>query len=133
MDVQQLNADLCKIIDKKIELNGMSYNDPEYDQIEEDIHELEDRFQRRYGDYLEEALYEIHDEYCPDNDILMPIAYIPTKALKQGNEYVVDFKEGVYVEADDYGDEDTKLVMLPNPLRIVLQINPEKKEVVWQP
>lgn len=132
MDVQQLNKDLCKLLDKKIELNKLSYNDIRYDEIEEEIHKIEDDLQQKYGSYLEEVLYNVHDEYCPDTDVLLPIAYVPNKVEKVGEEYKVDFKQGVYVEADDYADDETKLVLLANPVRIVLQVNPEKKEVVWK-
>lgn len=132
MDVQQLNEDLSNLLDKKIELDGLPYNDKRYDQIEEEIHHLEDQFQQRYGNFMEEALYAVHDEYSPDTEILMPIAYVPNKVVKDGSEYKVDFNQGVYVEADDYSGNETKLVMLPNPLRIVLQVDPEKSEVVWQ-
>lgn len=132
MDVQQLNLDLCKILDKKNELNGLQYNDPAYDQIEEDIHKLEDQFQKQYGDFLEEALYSIHDEYCPDNEVLMAIAYIPGKVSKNGDKYIVDPKDGVFVEADDFGTGDTRLIMLPDPVRLVMQVSPDRQEVLWK-
>lgn len=132
MDVQQLNEDLRNLLDKKMELNRLSYNDQRYDNVEEEIHRLEDQIQDQYGRYLEEALYHVHDEYCPDTEVLMPIAYVPNKVIKDGDEYKVDFRQGVYVEADDYAGNDTKLVILPNPLRIVLQVDPERSEVVWR-
>ena len=132
MDVQQLNQDLCKLLDKKVELTGLSYDDNRYDDLEEEIHDLEDEVQKKYGSYLEEALYEVHDEYCPDTDVLLPIAYLPNKVTKVGKEYKIDSKQGVYVEADDYADEDTRLVLLANPVRIILQISSEKQQVVWK-
>lgn len=131
MDVQQLNNAVCNLLDKKLELNNMAYDDDRYDELEEEIHNIEDDIMENYGQYLEEKLYEVHDEFCPDSEILMPIAYIPNKVTKQGSEYKTDFSQGVFVEADDFSEKDTKLVLLPNPLRIVIQVNPERKEVVW--
>lgn len=131
MDVQKLNKAVCDLLDKKLLLNGMSYNDPTYDDVEEEVHDLEDELIDDYGKFLEERLYEVHDEYCPDTEVLMPIAYLPKKIIKDGSEYKVDFSQGVFVEADDFEENDTKLVILPNPLRIILQINPERKEVCW--
>lgn len=132
MDVQQLNNAICNLLDKKIELNDISYDDKKYDEVEEEIHAIEDEIIEDYGQYLEEKLYEVHDEYCPDSEILMPTAYIPNKVNKNGGDYEVDFSEGVFVEADDFQEKNTKMVLLPNPLRIVLQVNPKRIEVLWE-
>ena len=94
----------------------MDYSNPKYDDLEEALHDLEDAFQVKYGEYLEEALQDVHDELCPDNDVLMPIAYLG---------------KGIFVEADKYPDKDTKLVLAANPPRIVLTIGKDKQEVVW--
>jgi hypothetical protein len=77
---------------------------------------MEDEFQDNYGEYIEEALQNIHEEICPDNDVLMPIAYLG---------------KGVYVEVEKYEGKDTKLVLLTSPPRIVLNVGKEKQEVVW--
>ena len=131
MDIQALDNDLVQLIEKKTELSDLDYNDENYDHKEEELHDLEDKFLEDYGGYLEDALHEVHDEYCPDNDVLLPIAYLPNTVIKKGDEYSVNSKEGVYVEVDDYEGNDTKLVLLPRPTRIVLQINPTQSEVVW--
>jgi hypothetical protein len=77
---------------------------------------MEDDFQDNYGDYVEEALQNIHEEICPDNDVLMPIAYLG---------------KGVFVETEKYEGKDTKLVLMSNPARIVLAIGKDKQEVLW--
>ncbi len=133
MDIAKLEKDLQEILDKKESLNKLDYHEDAYDQMEEAIHELEDNFQEKYGDYLEDALHEVHDEYCPDNDVLLPIAYIPNKFSKTEEGYTVPFSEGVYVDVDDYESSSTKLVILPGPLRIELLIAPDHYETVWQP
>lgn len=132
MDVHQLNLAISQLLDKKIELSNISYDDKRYDVLEEEVHDLEDDITDKYGQYLEEKLYEVHDEFCPDSEILLPIAYIPNKVSKEGEEYKVDFSQGVYVDADDFPEKNTKLVLLPNPLRIILQIDPDRSDVVWK-
>lgn len=131
MDIKALDHDLVELVEKKSQLSNLDYSDEIYDQIEEELHQLEDKFLESYGTYLEDALHEVHDEYCPDTDVLLPIAYLPNKIMKNGDEYEVDAREGVYVEVDDYEGDDTKLVLLPRPTRIILQINPTHREVVW--
>ena len=132
MDVKALDKALLEIIQTRIELSELDYSNPTYDDLEEKVHNLEDAFQDSYGDELENVLQDVHDEYCPDTDVLVPIAYI-AKAyeVNSKNEYSVLPTEGVFVEMDDYPGQDTKLVLVPNPVRIVLSIGPDKQQVVW--
>lgn len=132
VDHKALDRDLTDLIEKKIKLSKTDYSDQTYDELEEELHDLEDKFLKKYGDYLEDALHEVHDEFCPDSEVLLPIAYLPNKVLKKNGTYVVDFNEGVYVEVDDYAGNETKLVLLPQPTRIVLQISEKQQEVVWK-
>jgi hypothetical protein len=138
MDHKQLNSTLSALIEKKNQLSALSYDDKEYDRVEEELHDLEDQFMDTYGDYLEEALEKVHSQLCPDNDVLMPIAYLANKYEKVGKNsdgsvsYDVNGKEGVWVDVEKYDGKDTRLVLLPNPVRLVLVIEGKNKEVVWQ-
>jgi hypothetical protein len=116
MDVKALDKAIQEIVAKREELGNLNYNDPQYDDIEEQLHDLEDDFQDEYGEYLEEALQDIHEKLCPDNDVLMPIAYIG---------------KGVPVEVEKFDGKDTKLVIQPAPTRIILQVGKDKQEIVW--
>ena len=132
MDLQALDKDLQQIILKKNELSNLEYSSDNYDIIEEQLHDLEDDFMEQYGSFLEEALYDVHDEFCPDSEVLMPIAYMAKKYIVDGNKFDVDYSQGVYVEMDDYPGKDTKLVFVANPTRIILQIDKDNRDVVWQ-
>jgi hypothetical protein len=116
MDVKALDKAVQEIVKKREELAKIDYNNPQYDDLEEELHDLEDDFQEEYGEYLEEALQDVHDKLCPDNDVLMPIAYIG---------------KGVPVEIDKLAGKDTKLVLAPSPTRVVLLVGKDKQEVVW--
>jgi hypothetical protein len=132
MDVKALDNALQEIIKNRMELLKLDYNDPKYDDLEEKLHDLEDAFQDTYGDELESALQEVHDEYCPDSDVLVPIAYIAKQyVISKKDEYAVANTEGVFVEMDDYPGKDTRLVIVPNPVRIVLNIGSDVQKVVW--
>lgn len=134
MNIKNLNQAFIEIAEKKIQLSGIGYNDPDYDLLETEIHELEDDFQSNYGSFIEEALFNVHDEYCPDNDVLLPIAYIAS-TYKKGNgqfTYDVDDHQGIPVDADDFPGIKARLVLIPDPTRLVLQGEKEHfKEVVW--
>ena len=97
-------------------MSKLDYNDPQYDDLEEQLHDLEDDLQDSYGEYLEDALQRVHDNVCPDNDVLMPIAYLG---------------KGVPVETDKYAGKDTRLILLTNPPRIILKVGKDQQELVW--
>ena len=136
MDLDALDQSLVAIIRKKNELKRIGYQDPRYDDVEEDLHRLEDQLMEQHGKEMEKVIQEVHDKICPDTDVLMPIAYlanayVPTRD-DQGNEtYDVDLKEGVPVILDEYPDQLTRMVLLPNPPRLIVQVNREKRFLVW--
>jgi hypothetical protein len=92
---------------------------------------MEDEFIEKYGDYMDDALHEVHDEMCPDSDVLLPIAYIPNRVIKTDDGYQVPGSEGVFVDVDDYSNPNTKLVILPDPARIVLMVGGKIQETLW--
>ena len=116
MDIKALDKALQDIVAQKAELSKLDYNNPKYDELEEKLHDQEDDFQDEYGEYLEEAIQKIHDKYCPDNDVLLPIAYLG---------------EGAAVDLEKLPGRDSKLMLTTNPTRLVLRIGKEKQETVW--
>ena len=117
MDIKALDAALQEIVKKRDELSKINYNNPAYDDLEEQLHDLEDDFQDNFGEYLEEALQGVHDEFCPDNDVLMPIAYLG---------------QGIIVEVDKLPGKDTRLILEPSPVRIKLTVGKDKQQIVWE-
>lgn len=133
MDAKELDQDLVKIIKVKNRLAEINYNDAEYDQVEEELHETEDDFLDKYGDYLDLVLKKVHERHCPDTEILLPIAYLAKKYItrKVDSTFDVSPDEGVLVDADEYPGKLTRLVLVPNPTRLVLQISQNSREEVW--
>lgn len=133
MDFKKIDQTLQDIIKCRAELKSIDYSSPKYDEVEEHLHDMEDDFQDKFGDDMEEILQDVHDEYCPDSEVLLPIAYLAQNyTINNKNEYSVGPTEGVYVEMDDYPNKDTKLAIVPSPLRIILNIGKDKQEVVWK-
>jgi hypothetical protein len=131
MDTKDLDKALQEIAKRRNELQKIDYNNPKYDELEEQLHDLEDDFQDKFGDALEEILQDVHDQHCPDTDVLYPIAYIAKSyTVSDKNEFTVAPTEGVFVEIDEFPGKDTKLVILPGPPRVVLNIGKEQR-IVW--
>jgi hypothetical protein len=137
MDTEKLNDDLVNLVLKKNELSRLDYSNPEYDTVEEELHDLEDEFLRVHGKELEDVFKSIHEEFCPENEVLLPIAYLANKyKVKKRHdgdiEFSVSLDEGVIVDVDNYSDRLTRLVLIPNPSRILLQIDNSHSEEVWK-
>jgi len=132
IDIKSLDKDLTALVKAKIALSKLTYADQDYDKIEEELHDMEDDFQENYGEYLEEALAEVHDEFCPDNDVLLPIAYLADEYIVKDDTIEVAPGQGVLVEADDFASSKVTLALAPQPTRIVLQAGNDHKEVVWR-
>ena len=137
INIDKLNDDLVNLVLKKNELNRLDYNNPEYDTVEEELHELEDEFLRVHGKEMEEVFKSIHEEFCPDNEVLLPIAYLAKKykvKKRSGGdvEFSVSLDEGVIVDDENHADKLTRLVLVPNPSRILLQIDNSHSEEVWK-
>lgn len=136
MNIEALDHSLLAIIKKKNELKQLGYQDPKYDDIEEEIHDLEDNLMDEYGEEMEQVIQEVHDKICPDTDVLLPIAYlansyVPTKDDDGKDSFDVDLKEGVPVILDDYPDQLSRMVLLPSPPRLIVQVNREKRFLAW--
>ena len=132
MEIVALDNALQEIIAKRNLLLKLDYNNPKYDDLEEELHDMEDDFQDNYGEYLEKVLQQVHDQHCPDTDVLHPIAYIAKAyTVSSNNEFILDSSDGLYVEMDKYPGKETKLALAPNPMRVILNIGEEKQEVIW--
>lgn len=137
MDLKQLNKDLETIVLKKNELNALTYDHADYDDIEEELHDMEDDFLDVYGDALEEVLEGVHGKIDADNDILLPIAYIGSYYKPSGknadgtHKFEVAEGQGVLVESSKVKGGDLRLIFLPNPLQLLLVQGKDKKIVVW--
>jgi hypothetical protein len=132
MDVKALDKAIQEIAMRRNQLKKLDYNNPKYDELEEELHDLEDSLHVKYGDYLEEILQNVHDKYCPDTDVLFPIAYLAKSYhVNDKNEFAVSNNEGVFVEVDSIPGKDTRLVMVPNPVRVILNVGKDQQQIVW--
>ena len=132
VDIEKLDKTLQEIVRLKNLLSTLGYDSKDYDSTEEELHGKEDFLVEEFGEYLDDVLHNVHDEYCPDNDVLLPTAYLANKYLvTPDNEFDVSTSAGVFVDADDYPGKNTRLVFLPNPTRLILNIDAENRNEVW--
>jgi hypothetical protein len=132
-----LNQALYDLVQKKVALSAMDYSDEAYDALEDEIHELEDAFMEAHGEILEDAMSDIHDQFCPKTEVLFPTAYIAKRYEETGEDFFglpaldADLGEGVPIELKKAPSAEARLVLVPNPTRIQLHVAGAKR-VLWQ-
>jgi len=137
MDFRKLDQDLSVLVEKKIALSKITYADAAYDDIEEELHDLEDDFNEEFGDELEAILEKIYSQLKSDNDVLLPTAYLANNYSPLAPDsfskvtYEIKGKEGVPVESEQFDKMDVRVVLVPNPSRFILQINGKSMKDLW--
>jgi hypothetical protein len=124
MNAADLNQALLALIEKKAELQKLTYDDARYDDVEEALHDLEDDFNDEYGSDLEAALETVHADLKSDTDVLLPTAYLPA-GLTPHKE------DGVWVDSEKYPGR-VRLVLRPNPVRFVLTTSKGQEHELWK-
>jgi hypothetical protein len=138
MNWEKLDKELTEIVEKKNQLSAMDYSDEKYDDLEEAIHDLEDDFNENYEAILEKEFEKIYAKLKSDTDILLPTAYIANQykpVLPDANgvvTYEVSGREGVPIESDQFDRQDVRLVLVPNPARILMIINGKALKDLWR-
>ncbi len=128
MNTEELNTALRALIEKKQELQGLKYDDTRYDDVEEALHDLEDDFNEKYGDYLEAALEKVHTDLQSDTDVLLPTAYLPSRPGVPPTP-----KEGVWVDSEKYPGKEARITLIPSPVRIMLTVGKQVQQELWTP
>jgi hypothetical protein len=135
---KSINSDLLEIVEKKVLLSTMTYDHKNYDDVEEELHDLEDDFLDEHGDFFEDIISDVHEKIKSDSDVLLPIAYLGSRYSKAEKNkdgsvrYEAEFGEGVVIETELYPKDETRLVLIPNPLRMELLVGKSKKQIVWE-
>lgn len=137
MDLDKLNDDFAKIAEMVNQLDSVDYSDEKYDDVEEELHDLEDTLMEDFGDYLEDAIQGVYDNLCPDNDVLIPTAYIAKHYVRKQKDahgrhsYDVNYGEGIPIETDKFGDQEVYLSLVPGGTRLVVSVGESTKQTVW--
>ena len=138
MDFDKLDKELSEIVELRIRLSKITYADPEYDDIEEELHDLEDDLNEEFGDVLEGKLEDIYATLVSDNDVLLPSAYLANKYIPMQPDargivtYDVQGKEGVPIESEQFDGQDVRIALVPNPARFVMVINGRPLKDLWR-
>lgn len=138
MDFDKLDEELSQIVELRIRLSEITYADPDYDEIEEQLHDLEDTLNEKYGHELEGKLEEIYAALSSDNEVLLPSAYLANKYIPMLPDargvvtYDVQGMEGVPVESEQFDGQDVRIALVPNPARFVMVINGRPLKDLWR-
>jgi hypothetical protein len=138
MNWEKIDQELTEIVQQRNQLSALEYSDENYDDLEEQLHDLEDDFNENYEDILEPELEKIYSKLKSDSDVLLPTAYLANyyqemlPDAKGSITYEVSGDQGVPIESDQLGKVDLRIVLIPNPTRFVLLINGKQLKELWK-
>ena len=138
MNWEKIDQELTEIVQQRNQLSALEYSDENYDDLEEQLHDLEDDFNENYEDVLEPELEKIYSKLKSDSDVLLPTAYLANyyqemlPDAKGSITYEVSGNQGVPIESDELGKVDLRIVLIPNPIRFVLLINGKQLKELWK-
>ncbi len=90
-------------------------------------------FNEKYNLAMQNIMFEIYDELCPDDEVKPIGEYLADHYTKSSGTYDAPLSEGVAVHLDDYSFTEGRLLLLPDPARIVLQnFETQHREILWQ-
>lgn len=138
MNWETLDQQLTELVQQRNQLSQLEYSDKNYDDLEEQLHDLEDDFNEEYEEVLAPELEKIYAKLKSDTDILLPSAYLANsyKEMQADAKGIVTYEvsgaQGVPVESDSLGKVDLRIVLVPNPARFVLLVNGNQLKDLWK-
>jgi hypothetical protein len=138
MNWEKLDQQLTEIVQQRNQLSQLEYSDENYDDLEEQLHDLEDDFNEEYEEVLAPELEKIYAKIKSDTDVLLPTAYLANsyKEMQADAKGIVTYEvsgaQGVPVESDQLGKVDLRIVLVPNPARFVLLVNGNQLKELWK-
>jgi hypothetical protein len=138
MNWEKLDQQLTEIVQQRTQLSQLEYSDENYDDLEEQLHDLEDDFNEEYEEVLAPELEKIYAKIKSDTDVLLPTAYLANsyKEMQADAKGIVTYEvsgaQGVPVESDQLGKVDLRIVLVPNPARFVLLVNGNQLKELWK-
>ena len=137
MNWEKIDQELTEIVQQRNQLSALEYSDENYDDLEEQLHDLEDDFNENYEEILAPELEKIYAKLKSDSDVLLPTAYLANfyqemlPDAKGSITYEVTGNQGVPIESDQLDKVDLRIVLVPNPVRFVLLINGKQLKELW--
>jgi flagellar hook-associated protein FlgK len=139
MNFNDLNKKIETIIDLNIQLSAMDYSNPSYDEFEDNIHDLQDEINDKFGDDFDLILDELYEKFNITDETMFLADYIAGKyeaieANKFGKQFLADVETAAIVEIDNpklAGKKvNTAIYIKPNPLSIIMSISGLER-VMW--
>ena len=138
MNWEKIDQELTEIVQQRNQLSALEYSEENYDDLQEQVHDLDDDFNENHEEVLAPELEKIYTKLKSDSDVLLPTAYLANhyqemlSDAKGSITYEVSGNQGVPIESDELGKVDLRIVLIPNPIRFVLLINGKQLKELWK-
>lgn len=127
-----ISSAMVEIIELQQELSSANLTSAAAEDRQQVLASLMKCFNQDYYYPLKEVLDDIYDEYSPDYEALMPANYIAKEYMHVDGQWSVAKAAGVAMHIDEFDAQaEPKLVLLPNPARLVLMTTTEADRILW--
>lgn len=132
LDIKALDQALQEIIKRRTKLYAMSFDSEGYDDFEDELMDTEDDFSEKYGDFIEDGVAEVYEQFGLEDEVLSAVSYIGRHyQITKDNQYGISAKQGLPVDTPDEPEADLKIILLPNPVRIFAVMGGKAQEA-WR-
>ena len=129
LDIKIVDKDLQDIVKKRTKLYTMSFDSEGYDDLEDELMDLEDDFSENYGDFIEDGVAEVYEQFGLEDEVLSAISYIGRHYhITKDNQYGISAKQGLPIDTPEEPDADLRIILLPNPVRIFAVMGDKAQE-----
>jgi hypothetical protein len=141
MNFNDVNAKILQLIELNEKLSEISYSDARYDELEDEVYNLQDRLNEQYGKYFDAVLADIYKQLHSNDDLLNFTDYIARTYLISGEKNpdgslkfdgVPDETPLIVIKPEALKGKkvEGRIYLKPNPLRIGFAIG-EHERIVW--
>jgi hypothetical protein len=141
MDFRLLNEKVLELIKLNEKLENISYNDSQYDELEDKVYEMQDELNDKYGKHFDEILSNVYKQLGSKDELLNFTDYIAKTYLVSGaknpdgsNKFDEVPEDCIIITARPEALQgkklDGKIYLKPNPLRLGFAIGKHER-IVW--
>ena len=133
VNARAIDDRLIKIVEKRNALHETQHHKA---QLENELRQLEKEFIDWHGEDISAILKKVYQSHFHNEPMLSPMDYFAQTYRKigkniNGSTFDVDHSAGVAVSSSFWPGKATKIVFVPNPLRLLLNIDAHTREEVW--
>ncbi len=141
MEFNLVNKQILELIKLNEKLENISYSDPKYDELEDQVHEMQDTINAKHGKFFDKIIADVYKQLGSKDDLLNLTDYLAKTYLVSGAKNPDGSLKFDEVPGDcititarpaalQGKNLEGKIYLKPNPLRLGFAIGKHER-IVW--